>query len=103
MTAKAALCMALLEGRVLNVRNCFKEIGMTNIAREIPRCIEKPFGLIISRTPMAGKNRYGTTTNYVNYRLNKSAHNQSGIDRMKEYIKSKLSTVEIKLYQGQLF
>jgi hypothetical protein len=59
MTAKAVLCRYLLEGRVLNVRNCHREIGYTNISREIPRMVEKPFGVEVSRTPRQGKDRYG--------------------------------------------
>ncbi len=60
MTAKAALALALLEGRVLNVSNCFKEIGLSNIAREIPRMIEEPFGLLfpvwlVLANPVMGK------------------------------------------------
>lgn len=86
MTSKSALCMALLEGRVLNVKNCFKEIGLTNIAREIPRLIEKPFGVEVSRTPKEGKNRYGEDVRYTDYRLNKTEHNQEGMKKMKEYI-----------------
>lgn len=39
MNARTALCMALLEGKVLSVANCFKEIGLSNIARELPRMV----------------------------------------------------------------
>lgn len=88
MTAKAALAMALLDGRVLSVSNCFKEIGLTNIAREIPRLIEQPFGVTISRTPQKGKSRYGQPVSYTNYRLNKTDHNKDGINKMIDYINS---------------
>lgn len=90
MTSKAALCMALLEGRVLNVKNCFKEIGLTNIAREIPRLVEKPFDVKVSRTKKEGKNRYKQDVTWYDYRLNKSEYNQPGIQRMKEYIQNHL-------------
>jgi hypothetical protein len=88
MTAKAALAIALLEGRVLSVSNCFKEIGLTNIAREIPRMIEQPFGVEVSRTPKTGKSRYGQSVSYVNYRLNRTEHNQEGILKMIAYVES---------------
>ena len=111
MTAQCALAMALLEGRVLNVMNCFKDVGYTNIAREIPRRIEEPFGLEVSRTPRVGKNRYGHPTNYVDYFLRKSAHNLDGIKRLKEFIRENLpkageakTTSEFKsLKQQELF
>lgn len=80
--------MALLEGRVLNVSNCFKEIGLTNIGREIPRMIEQPFGISVSRTPKKGKSRYGQPVSYTNYRLNKTEHNIEGINKMIQYIDS---------------
>lgn len=97
MTSKAALCMALLEGRVLNVKNCFKEIGLTNIAREIPRLIEKPFGVQVSRTPREGKNRYGQEVTWTDYRLNFSEHNIEGIKKMQEYTENNKPKTEKKL------
>lgn len=88
MTAKSALAAALLDGHVLTVMNCFKLIGYTNIAREIPRMIEKPFDIEVSRNPKTANSRYGETVNYVEYRLNKSEHNLPGIEKMKAYIES---------------
>ena len=87
MTAKAVLCLYLLEGRVLNVSNCFKEIGLSNIGREIPRMVEEPFGVIVSRVARAGKNRYNQPVSYTDYRLNASDHNLEGIEKMREYCK----------------
>src|ERR1700760_3127251 len=92
MTAKAALCAALLDGRVLNVKNCFTEIGLTNIAREIPRLIEKPFGVEVSRTSRTGKSRFNQDVTWTDYRLNSSDYNAEGISMMKEYVKSQLSS-----------
>lgn len=92
MTAKAALCMALLEGRVLNVKNVFHTIGLTNASREISRMVEKPFSVEVSRTPRTGKNRYGGDITWIDYRLNSSEHNAEGIAKMKEYVKSQLPT-----------
>lgn len=86
MTARAALALALLEGKVLNVKNCFTTIGLTNIAREIPRMIEKPFGVNISRTTMIGKSRYGQPVTWVDYRLNLTVYNQDGVKAMWEYV-----------------
>lgn len=98
MTSKAALVMALLEGHVLNVKNCFKEIGLTNIAREIPRMVEKPFGVVVSRTIKTGKNRYNEGVYWVNYRLNKSEHNQEGIKKMYEYLGKNVPAETLKQF-----
>lgn len=88
MTAKAALIKALLDGRILNVLNCTKEVGLTNIAREIPRCVEKPFGVRISRVHRTGKSRYKVDVWWTDYRLNRDAdYNKDGIKRMREYLK----------------
>ncbi len=78
--------MALLEGRVLNVKNVFRDIGLTNAAREISRMVEIPFSVEVSRTPRKGKSRYGCDVTWIDYRLNKSERNQPGIQRMIEYI-----------------
>ncbi len=91
MTAKAALCLAFLEGRTINVKNCFETIGLTNAAREVSRMIEQPFGVVISRCQMEGKSRYGQPVTWYNYRLNRDAtYNQEGIAKMREYVKVQL-------------
>jgi hypothetical protein len=99
MTAKCALVMALLEGRVLNVKNCFKEIGYTNIAREIPRLIEKPFNVQVSRTPREGKNRYKQPVTWIDYRLNRSEHNFDGIIEMERYVSKYNPDMQLHLEQ----
>ncbi len=86
MTAKAALCKLLLDGRVLNIKNCFTLVGLTNCPREISRMIEQPFSVVVSRTNMSGESRYGQAVTWVNYRLNSSEHNKEGIEKMKAYV-----------------
>jgi hypothetical protein len=112
MTAKAALCLAFLEGRVINIKNCFETIGLTNAPREVSRMVEKPFGVTISRHRMTGKSRYGQEVTWFNYRLNKdAAYNQEGIQKMRDYVKSQLTPAkqgrtpkEVKLFtQQELF
>lgn len=87
MTAKAALCKALLKGEVLNVKNCFALFGITNCSREISRMIERPFGVKVSRTWKNGVSRYGRVVVWVDFRLNKAKYNLKGIKKMKQYIK----------------
>src|ERR1700743_747009 len=95
MTAKASLCRALLEGRVLNVGNCFRDVGLTNIGREIPRMVEKPFNVGVSRTEKTGKNRYGSPVYYTNYRLNHTDYNKDGIIAMIKYVEKNGGAVPV--------
>lgn len=87
MTAKCALAQALLDGRVINIKNCFETIGLTNAPREISRMIEKPFGVIVSRIRKEGKSRYGQPVCWVNYRLNVTDYNKEGVAKMREYVR----------------
>jgi hypothetical protein len=91
MTAKA-----LLDGRVLNVKNSFETIGLTNCAREISRMIEKPFGVKVSRTPREGTSKYGQPVVWVDYRLNATNYNQEGIEKMWQYVRRELATISPK-------
>ena len=92
MTSKAALCKVLLEGQVVNIRNIHKLTGFTNAGREIGRAIERKedggFGVIVSRTPMEGKNRFGVHCTWTDYRMNKTGFNKEGIKAMKAYLRS---------------
>lgn len=100
MTAKAALAKALLDGRVLNVKNCFETIGLTNCAREISRMIEQPFGVEVSRTNKDGKSRYGQPVVWVDYYLRKSEHNLPGIEKMKEYVEREMKGLVVTPKKG---
>lgn len=90
MTAKAAMCQALIKGETLNIKNCFMLIGITNCPREISRMIENPktgFGVTISKMKMNGKSRYGKPVIWFDYRLNPMIKgNKEGIQKMKKYI-----------------
>lgn len=91
--------MALLDGQVLNVKNVFRTIGLTNASREISRMVEKPFGVEISRTPKKGKSKYGQDVTWVDYYLIKSEHNLPGIAKMEEYVQEQ--SVSQKLTEPQ--
>jgi predicted AlkP superfamily phosphohydrolase/phosphomutase len=93
MTAKCALALALLEGRVLTVYNCMKEIGYSNIAREIPRVIEKDFGVKVSRVPKESTNRYGDPVKYTEYRLNVTEQNKEGREKLIAYCKKEIDAI----------
>jgi len=96
MTSKAALCKALLDGRVLNIKNGFQLLGITNIPREIGRSVERAFGVKVSRTQKEGTSRYGQHCTWTNYRLNKTDYNKEGIQKMKEYVEEQLKGVSPK-------
>lgn len=87
MNSKTALCQALINGEVINIRNIHNRTGYTNSGREISRQIEKPFGVIVSRTRKEGKNRWKVYCTWTNYRLNQTPYNRDGIRAMKKYIK----------------
>jgi len=92
-SAKAALCQHLLKGEVLNIKNVFKMVGLTNCPREISRMIENPktgFGVHVSRVHRKGKSRYGQSVTWVDYRLNNTPVNADGIKKMQEYVKANL-------------
>jgi hypothetical protein len=91
MTSKAALCKALLDGMVVNIKNGFHLFGITNIPREIGRSIERDgsvtknpndngFGVEVSRTEKTGKSRYGQKCEWTDYRLNR-IYNAPGIKK----------------------
>ena len=100
MTAKAALAKALLEGRVLNIKNGFTLLGITNIPREIGRCIEDEkrlgFGVIVSRTERKGTSQWGQPCEWTDYRLNRTEYNKPGIEKMIAYIEKEMATVNPK-------
>lgn len=102
MTAKCALAKALLDGRVINIKNCFQTIGLTNAPREISRMIEKPFGVIVSRTRMEGKSRYGQSVCWYDYHLNKTSYNAEGIAKMKKYVQEQIGEVKTDKQVKQL-
>jgi hypothetical protein len=90
MTAKAALAKALLDGKVINIKNCFQTIGLTNAPREISRMIEQPFGVEVSRVQREGKSRYGQPVMWFDYRLNRTEYNKEGIEKMIKYVNEQL-------------
>lgn len=91
MTAKAALCRELLDGNVVNIKNCFKSTGLTNAPREISRMVEQPFGVVVSRVHCKGKSKYGQPVTWVDYRMNNTKSNQPGIKKMRQYVKENVS------------
>lgn len=87
MTARAALIKALLDGRTLNVKNCFTIIGLTNCSREISRMVEQPFKVRVDKIPRTGVSRYSQPVTWNDYKLNKTLpENIEGIAKMREYL-----------------
>lgn len=89
MNKKTALAKSLLKGDVITVSNSIALTGYSNPAREIPREIERPFKLLISRLKRETKDQFGNYAMFYEYRLNKSMTcNQDGMKKMREYIKA---------------
>ena len=86
MTAKASLCKAFLDGRVVNCANIFVLTSLTNCSRECIRMIEKPFGITLTRTERNGRSRYDSPTNWIDYSLAHTPMNKDGIMKMREYV-----------------
>jgi len=91
MNAKAALAMALLRGEVITIMTGFKNLGITNVPREVSRCIEKPFGVIVSRTRKEGLSRYKVPCTWTEYKLNRTEYNLPGIKLIEEYVQQQIS------------
>jgi len=93
----AALAKALLDGRVINIKNGFHLLGITNVPREIGRCIEDEkrngFGVIVSRVERKGTSQYGQPVEWTDYRLNFTEYNRPGIEKMKEYVRKEMATI----------
>jgi hypothetical protein len=87
MNAKCALIKEFLEGKSITIMTCFKTVGLTNLGREVPRMIERPFNVVISRTRMEGKSRHGSNISWYSYRLNPLINgNREGVQKMKDYL-----------------
>lgn len=86
MTAKAAICKALLLGKVLNIGNGFKLFGVTNIPREIGRSVERSFNVKCNRKDRTGVSRYDVTTRFTDYSLKLTPANLPGIKAMVKYV-----------------
>jgi hypothetical protein len=86
MTQIAALAKSLLSGEVISIKNAYFDYGISNIAREIGRSIERKFNVEVSRVKKEGISRYGQSIVWFEYRLNKTDFNSKGIAEMSKYI-----------------
>ena len=86
MTAKASICLALLKGKTISLKDCFKVHSISNPAREIPRMIERPFGVEVKREHKTGKSKFGTPVSWTDYSLPFTEENKPGIKEMIGYV-----------------
>lgn len=114
MNAKTALIKSFLDGRTVNCANIFILTSFTNCSRECIRMVEKPFGITLTRIERNGKSRYGSPTNWIDYKLYHTPMNKEGIEKMKEYVRKNSSDgkdfvkphhkeLESKFVNGTLF
>ena len=92
MTRKQALCQYLLAGGKLSIMNAYRHFGISNVSREVIRLVEKPFGVILTRTKMEGKTKYGSHCEWFEYRLVSNRINAKGIKAMKEALSENKTT-----------
>lgn len=87
MNATVALCKALLDGKIVNIKTGFTLFGISNVPREIGRSVERKFGVRVDRTQREGESRYGQPVTWYDYKLNKSLpENKEGVDAMRLYL-----------------
>lgn len=70
MTRKQALLNHLLAGGTLSIKNAYLDFGISNIAREVGRLIEKPFNVVLERKKHTSKTKYGTVCYWFEYSAN---------------------------------
>jgi len=95
MTRKLALAQYLLAGGKLSIMNAYRHFGISNVSREVIRLVEKPFGVILTRTKMEGKTKYGSRCEWFEYRLVSNRINAKGIKAMKEELSEKKTTEKV--------
>lgn len=88
MTRKIALAQYLLAGGKLSIMNAYRHFGISNVSREVIRLIEKPFNVVLTRTKMEGKTKYGSHCEWFEYRLVSNRINAKGIKAMKDAVAS---------------
>lgn len=86
MTQVAMLAEALLNGETVSIKNAYFEFGMSNIAREMGRSIERKFGVKVERERCEGYHRGGGKVFWFEYRLRRSKENMAGVKRMVKYV-----------------
>ena len=95
MSRKQALCQYLLAGGKLSIMNAYRHFGISNVSREVIRLVEKPFGVILTRTKMEGKTKYGSRCEWFEYRLVSNRINAKGIKAMKEALSENKTTQKV--------
>lgn len=66
-TRQDALLKHLSKGGKLSIKNAYLHFGISNIAREVGRLIEKPFNVVLHREQKSGKTKYGSKCYWFEY------------------------------------
>lgn len=72
MTRKQALMAHLLSGGVLSIKTAYKYFGVSNIAREVERLIERPLNIKLKREEKKGRTKYGSPCHWLEYSATES-------------------------------
>lgn len=70
LTRKQALIKHLLSGGTLSIKNAYIDFGISNIAREVGRLIEKPYNVVLERKKHTSKTKYGSDCYWFEYSAN---------------------------------
>lgn len=73
---KTALIKHLIKGGKLSIKNAYLDFGISNISREVIRLIEVPFDVVLTRTKMNGKTKYGSVCTWYEYSASKRVINK---------------------------
>ena len=83
MTRNQSLINHLIKGGKLSIMNGYKYFGISNIAREVGRLIEKPLGIELKREWRTSKTKYGTVCHWLEYSATRSV-----MHKMKKHLKT---------------
>jgi hypothetical protein len=93
MNATTAIGLAFLRGDVLTVKTAFQDFGVSNLARECGRSIERKFGLKLAKTKKTGKSRYGVPCYWFQYRLPSTRYNKLGRAKLIDYCQKHIGSM----------
>ena len=88
MTRTTALLTHLLAGKSVSIQTAYNLFGISNIAREVGRLIERPFAIELTRKKIEGKSKYGNYCTWHEYTLTRNKINAKSIKKMIDFVQT---------------
>ena len=88
MTRTTALLTHLLAGKSVSIQTAYNLFGISNIAREVGRLIERPFAIELTRKKIEGKSKYGNYCTWHEYTLTRNKINAKSIKKMIDFVQA---------------